>query len=502
MFRSFFLALFLITLTACGRQDPVAVDAGGWSRDAFAGIDAEVDVDAHTHDAVERADVIEYIDAKMLHVDATVDVVNDVVLSEDTLIVELVPHGPCQGLPVADTVFGDYEIENSLDLEAFAQKTCLTHELRVSARALTTIALDLEVVGGDVKVIDCHDLETLDIGQLTDIGGSLVVGSNPRLSTLNTSGLETLGMGVYVSGNAALDSLDLSLLTHVPESLSVADVGGLHAPRIKSLGHASSFVNIAGELDVSGLETADSLVFENNGAELLNLPRLESLGDLTVVGNEFVALSMPLVHLTRDVVVDENNVLQHIHLPDVIGLSSLEVTGNNALITLDLQSLASTDGDLMIANDAGLTDLRFGSLTTVGGKFWLEGVNGLETLSLPSLTGVGGYFVVGGPSKTSDNVGLELIDLPLVEALADVFVQNNVSLTSVDVPQLSAVGGQMYFRNNPELDTCIVTELVSSVVVTGDVANDGNGSSCRPDPCLVGACVVDCRVDDNFVCQP
>jgi hypothetical protein len=106
---------------------------------------------------------------------------------------------------------GSYTITNVLDITVLAPYTCVTGDVMVDeARGLTSIDLpNLTSVGG--LFIRTNDaLSNLRFSALTSVGGNLIIGTNDALTSLNgLSNLTSVGGDLDVSSNTALPQCEV-----------------------------------------------------------------------------------------------------------------------------------------------------------------------------------------------------------------------------------------------------------------------------------------------------
>jgi hypothetical protein len=119
-----------------------------------------------------------------------------------------------------------------------------------------------------------------------------------------------------------------------------------------------------------------------------------------------------------------------------------------SLTRLVLDSLATVAGSLTLINDVGLTALSFPSLTSIAGAFALGGCTALAGLSLPVLATIGGTLTLTG------NAALTALSLPLLTAITGSLAGSGCTLlASVSLPVLATVSADLI------LDTSALASL-------------------------------------------
>ena len=173
---------------------------------------------------------------------------------------------------------------------------------------------------------------------------------------------------------------------------------------------------ITGDLRIEGNGLADLdgvALVERIGGELsitrtdaltsVALPKLTTVGTLTVAGNDALSsLSLPALTKMGSFVIASNKALASLSLPKLTtaadGIGNMMTSGimdNAALAHLDFPRLTTVGSRLMISYNLQLPSLAgFSTLTTVGGDLYVVGNAGLTTLGLPVLTDVRGNLVI------------------------------------------------------------------------------------------------------------
>ncbi|MFC1610397.1 hypothetical protein ACFL6C_05520 [Myxococcota bacterium] len=130
----------------------------------------------------------------------------------------------------------------------------------------------------------------------------------------------------------------------------------------------------------------------------------------------------------------------------------------------------------------------------VGDSVFLWKVDGIEFLNLSALDSAASSLTI------SEFPRLRAIALPQLVSVAEtLLLSGNPSLETIGVFESVQSIGALTVRDNPLLPTCQVNALLE--YVTGSVRIEGNDDPCDPDPCTAGACVMDCSVAENYVCN-
>jgi hypothetical protein len=173
---------------------------------------------------------------------------------------------------------------------------------------------------------------------------------------------------------------------------------------------------ITGDLRIEGNGLADLdgvALIERIGGELsitrtdaltsVALPKLTMVGMLTVEANDALSsLSLPALTKMGSFVVASNKALTSLSLPKLTtaadGIGNMMTSGimdNAALAHLDLPRLTTVGSRLMISYNLELTSLAgLSTLTTIGGDLYVVGNAGLTTLGLPVLSDLRGNLAI------------------------------------------------------------------------------------------------------------
>jgi hypothetical protein len=167
---------------------------------------------------------------------------------------------------------------------------------------------------------------------------------------------------------------------------------------------------------------------------------------------------------------------------------NLEIEGAEALADLSgLSGLRAIGGDVLLTSASGLTSMRgLDTLETIGGTLHVEGTAALRTTSeaLPAVSCIGGNIEIKGqntaleviePFGVLDRVGGDVsitsnhalrmnAMLANVERIrGSIVVQDNLTLTQLDLSVLRNLGGVMIVIANPQLEECPLVELASAL---------------------------------------
>ncbi|MCC6625456.1 MAG: hypothetical protein IT385_29725, partial [Deltaproteobacteria bacterium] len=447
------------------------------------------------------------------------------------------------GLPALTTT-GTFTVTDNPDLS-----TCDAHAIAAQldpAPTTTTIAGNgLDTIVGDLIVDAASPLTpadllcigavtgnltitgvgwaTLDLPNLGNVGGTLTIAGNPNATAINLPALTSAG-GIVIDGNDVLNTLGLPALTTTGTftvtdnpDLSTCDAYAIAtqldpAPTTTTIA-GNGLDTIVGDLIVdaaSPITPADllcigavtgNLTITGVGWTTLDLPNLGNVGGtLTIAGNaNATAINLPALTTAGGIVIDGNDVLNALGLPALDTTGTFTVTDNPSLSTCDVQAIlglltpAPTTttisgngldtyvGDLLIDAASPLTPADLQCYEAITGDLTITGV-GWTTLDLPNLVAVGGTLTV------ANDTGLTALDLPALGTTDGIDIDGNAALTSLDLTALTTAD-PFIVTNNPSLSSCGLEALVAqldptptTVDLTGNLDCADPGATCTLEP--------------------
>lgn len=174
-------------------------------------------------------------------------------------------------------------------------------------------------------------------------------------------------------------------------------------------------------------------------------------GQLTITGDSIVAVNLPDLKSVQALYVTSTTTsvqqLRFDGLQRVEGVLDVSLVGAGGV---SLPVVGAIDGDVRFTADSAIEMLALPMLERAPG-FSLSGAAGLRGLALPQLIEL-------------DGGGLHL--------------ESNSDLTSVGLPSLARVNGDVVVSNNEVLPECAMMEMLTGVDVGGAVVISGNRSDC------------------------
>lgn len=359
----------------------------------------------------------------------------------------------------------------------------------------------LRSIGGTLEFRDAPVLETIDLGALSELGGSFEVVAG-KLTTLDVTALKSVPGDLRLERTKLVSLAGLAGLTNIGDGLTLrsndelVDLEGLAGvTQLDGLVRIDDNVSL---VDLKGLEAVTKLagltLISNKGMTSLDgLQNLEEVGELELSYSNKLVTMAPLAEVTVSrLKIASNKALTSLASFKGSALQ-LEVIANLALERLaGLEQLVVVDG-LRIEDNNALTGLAgLGGMGEAAGHVSIARNQKLQSLAGPS-----------GP--TSANV-VEVVDNPLLgslellEQLATVGglrIRGNrvaslidlAALTSADDfvlvdanPELKGLAGleklvatpRLYVRKNPKLTGLAALQAGALIEVSEDYDVSGN----------------------------
>ncbi len=260
----------------------------------------------------------------------------------------------------------------------------------------------LSSLTGNFIVENNPNLTNINVGNLTNVGGVILVQSNVNVGVLDLGGVQSADT-VSVSGNTAAGVLDLGSLATVSGDLILegnTSVGNLDLGSLESAGNVSVSGNTAaGELDLGSLTTVsgDLTLEGNTAASVVNLASLASVsGDLSIEGNTSAGnLELgSLAEVSGDLTITSNAPSGNLDLSSLTGYGC---GTNEVTMTLNVATVELTNG-LTLCTNATLT----GS-TTIDGSVTNNGT--IEPGSSPGQLNITGNLHLSSASRLHLEIG-------------------------------------------------------------------------------------------------
>jgi len=312
---------------------------------------------------------------------------------------------------------------------------------------------------GSVTLLTQSDVAALAATGATTIDGNLIIGDfttggqDPVADLSPLAGITDVRYNIVVNNSFA--GKELSGL------VSLRSAGGL------ILGSATTPLTTAETFDV-------------------DLPALETLGQLTVNSTTLTGISLNALTRTGPVQIAAPNMV-YANLPELrvcdgdLIVAAAGNAANKALRILQLSKLEQVAGSMALEYQTAMTHLDLDALSRVGGNLSLKNLTSLTALLLPELQFLGGSFSWSYLTSASslripklarvealtitDNTAssrLEEIDLTaLSDVTGELKIQTKYTAESLRLPALRTIGGQFTLHSLPNLLSLEVPALAA-----------------------------------------
>lgn len=271
--------------------------------------------------------------------------------------------------------------------------------------------------------------QSIDLsGDLTEIGGDLIVDSNALLSDFSSTSLETIGGSFTLKNLTALSTLSFSRLSEVGSIdwatltlLPELNFGTPGITKAKSVVIADTFIETIDGINVQSLtdmnlnnnkrltkfstsikSLSNVLNVQANGLNLeLEMPNLEWIANLTIAN--VTTFSAPSLKTVNGSMRFDSNYFESFSAPNLTEVQDGDISfvSNPQLTNLSFPSLERIGGGLTVANNTALEQVdSFKSLERVGGAVAFRG--SFTDVELPALTDVVGGFEVVSTEDLTD----------------------------------------------------------------------------------------------------
>ncbi|KAF2865650.1 hypothetical protein BDV95DRAFT_612523 [Massariosphaeria phaeospora] len=282
-----------------------------------------------------------------------------------------------------------------------------------NAGQLSTLLSSCKIFDGSIAIAasDARDLRLVDLDNLEEITGDLVVANNTQLERLASQTLVKIGGDLRLNECPQMDELKMPKLTRVGrmlwsslpnlqdyefdagiDSVSRVDISNTQLQALTGLNIKAAdeifITNNPYMLNISILlnNVGKSLVIKDNGPLNVEFPNLLWANNMTL--SEIASISMPRLNYVNDSFRTSHSAFFAFDVPSlsvIKGTLALNDVWN--VTTVNLPGLLSAGG-LEIRNNTDLTVVSFGQLATVTGNVNISGhFSNISTYALQSVTG-------------------------------------------------------------------------------------------------------------------
>ena len=279
----------------------------------------------------------------------------------------------------------------------------------------------------------CNGVSPVECSGGTIIEGTVVVSETAELAQL--AGVNCVDGDLLIAGT---DTTELDLLSLETVTGDIVIAGN---SQLTSLAGVASLRNVGRRALIQGNPIL---------ADLGSLGTLERALGLTIIGNDGLTDLRGLEGLT-----DSRINLNITNNGELVSLAGLEnMTSSTEIVTIrsnrkltDATALANlrTVNFIDISGNVELQELRLSSLEKIDLRFIVDSNPALVTFEAPVLATIGDLTSFNG------NTALVTLSLPSLLTAQNVWIRSDASLTSVSVPNLSFITGNLELSTAPAL---------------------------------------------------
>lgn len=403
----------------------------------------------------------------------------DVILSRQAHVVDFIHnYGTCE------VINGDLLIGGDVtDISALTSIKRIEGSLRLSYADNPSVSnfADLEYVGGDFEIDQCHNIETIEgINKLQTVNGNFIISEN--YTTLkNIRGFINLS---HVGGSFQV-SRNLSLIS-ISEFVSLSNIGGR--------------LIFGGNMSIRNLNGFNSLlkIGEDFSIETFH-------GNLNIEDN-FLLEEINGFNALQEI-VRSINIIKNPSLSRIIGFENLQIV--TSILSIDrsplLTTIPSFDNLITIGSgleisETGLTSITgFNNIEVIGdinpswGNLYIRSNRDLVALDgFARLTKLEGELgITSHPKLVGMNGFLGLTDVRGLNIVANDILTNLDGLQNLI--RVGTMGGSaISVRRNPSLTDCsALCSLLTHGIVVGTVYFGNNPSRCSSEMEVNEECIPD-----------
>lgn len=299
-----------------------------------------------------------------------------------------------------------------------------------------------------VTLLTQSDVDRFVVGNIESIEGDLILGSNVATQEedqiKNIEGLKTL---IKISNNLYINS-----------NVAVANLNGFE--NLESAGNIYISMDQSEELTevevkFPKLAKTGELNIKGSRINVIDLPLLQSTYILTIDCKNITTITLPLLQkVFTDFTIQSgtnaststaNSLLLKLSLEKLTSVGSFNLIGLLSLEDLETPVLENIDGTFNLQYNNSIAILDIPNIAIIGGKLNLQNTNAIEKLSMPKLTLMGDFLY----SPSYNQQKLNSIDFSSLKEISKDFKIERSLLTSINLPVLQNLKGQLYITDSP-----------------------------------------------------
>jgi hypothetical protein len=338
----------------------------------------------------------------------------------------------------------------------------------------------LTSVGGDVAVNDNGNLLSFVMSAVTSIQGQVLFESNSLLNLIDLPALTVAVGGFLLRANPAINILNIPVLAdHSSISQAPVPVSVISGATLITTPTTIAADMTLNDIDFENLVLPNATEFAGNfsvvGTDIktLSLPAAKTIkGSVTVQGNQFLlTMNMSSVESINGSLILTNSRTEIVSLPLLISIGgNVTITNNTVLRSMVFYALSSVNGGILVADNGVMTFMVLNALTSVGGVIEVRGNIMLAQLSTPMLVSHSGILLARNFTNFMSSIVIDsnpfLINSnqsSLLLVTANIYIANNMQLLSADFMRVTHIDGSLSLINNSVLTSVVLSALTTIV---------------------------------------
>jgi len=301
----------------------------------------------------------------------------------------------------ASSACSDVQINSDGDATS---NTCTTVKSLTVGNDVTNLELDhLQEITGDMTIKGATGLKTINLPQLQTIGGSMTLLSLTVLATFSCPNLVSVDEISWTT-LPLLSQLSFTKAITNASSVTISDTNLQSLTGINLMTAETFNINnnkFLKSVDVQLTKVSGALTLSANAKGVnCSFSNLKSAANLTI--GDAGQLTLPKLENVTNSLAFDANTFETLELPKLSSVGDFSMSNNNQLTNVTATELKTCDGTFLLANNTALKIVdSFEALTSVTGAVDMSGV--FTNVSLPSLDDVRGGFNLQSTNDVSDS---------------------------------------------------------------------------------------------------
>jgi hypothetical protein len=301
----------------------------------------------------------------------------------------------------ASSACSDVKINSDSDATS---NTCTT----IGSLTVGTDVTDLELthvqeITGDMTIKGATGLKTINMPQLQTVGGSMTLLSLTVLASFSCPNLVSVDEISWTT-LPLLQQLTFTKQVTNASSVTISDTNLQSLTGINLMTAETFNINnnkFLKAVDVQLTKVSGALTLSANAKGVnCSFSSLKSAANLTI--GDAGQLTLPKLENVTNSLAFDSNTFETLELPKLTSVGDFSMSNNNQLTNVTATELKTVDGTFLLANNTALKVVdSFEALSSVTGAIDMSGV--FTNVSLPSLDDVRGGFNLQSTNDVTDS---------------------------------------------------------------------------------------------------